>query len=227
MSKDAEWVRFRDYPYLVNDRGDVFSERSQRLLSPSPQRSGYVQIALTKDGVKKSFRRSRVVLECFHGPCPQGKEAAHEDGSRNNDRLGNLEWKTAKENAKDRIRHGTQPARESHGCAKLSEEQISFVRANYIPWDKKFGSVALGERFGVTQGATAKAAGHKSWATEPAYDLSHAKKTECVRGHPLAGENLYVDPRGFRSCRICRAAKKQEWLQRQALSQAPRQTAQK
>jgi HNH endonuclease len=31
-----------------------------------------------------------------------------------------------------------------------------------------------------------------------------ARKTECLRGHPLSGANLYTDPKGKRSCKICR-----------------------
>lgn len=31
-----------------------------------------------------------------------------------------------------------------------------------------------------------------------------ATKTHCVHGHPLFGDNLYVDPRGRRQCKTCR-----------------------
>lgn len=31
-----------------------------------------------------------------------------------------------------------------------------------------------------------------------------ANKTHCPQGHPYAGENLYVSPKGARSCRKCR-----------------------
>jgi hypothetical protein len=35
------------------------------------------------------------------------------------------------------------------------------------------------------------------------------RKTECKRGHPLSGENLYIEPNGRRRiCRICDRAKK-------------------
>lgn len=30
-------------------------------------------------------------------------------------------------------------------------------------------------------------------------------KTHCFRGHPLAGENLYINPSGGRTCRTCQA----------------------
>ena len=32
------------------------------------------------------------------------------------------------------------------------------------------------------------------------------QKTQCRHGHSLSADNLYVDPRGFRECRVCRAA---------------------
>lgn len=31
-----------------------------------------------------------------------------------------------------------------------------------------------------------------------------ATKTHCIHGHPLGGDNLYVDPRGRRQCKTCR-----------------------
>lgn len=32
----------------------------------------------------------------------------------------------------------------------------------------------------------------------------NAKKTHCMRGHPLSGDNLYIAPKGYRSCKLCR-----------------------
>lgn len=32
----------------------------------------------------------------------------------------------------------------------------------------------------------------------------NARKTHCLRGHPLSGANLQVNPRGERICRTCR-----------------------
>ena len=31
-----------------------------------------------------------------------------------------------------------------------------------------------------------------------------ARQTECLRGHPLSGANLYTSPKGHRRCKICR-----------------------
>lgn len=34
-------------------------------------------------------------------------------------------------------------------------------------------------------------------------DVSNAAKTHCKWGHPLSGNNLYIDRNGFRCCRQC------------------------
>lgn len=40
----------------------------------------------------------------------------------------------------------------------------------------------------------------------------NVKKTSCMRGHPLSGENLYLDPRdGHRACKACRDSRKPAW----------------
>ena len=42
---------------------------------------------------------------------------------------------------------------------------------------------------------------------------ARAAQTHCISGHPLSGENLYVDPsNGSRSCRICKRASYRRWL---------------
>lgn len=43
--------------------------------------------------------------------------------------------------------------------------------------------------------------------------LAHkARQTECIHGHPLSGDNLYISPkRGQRQCKTCRARAVREW----------------
>jgi hypothetical protein len=40
----------------------------------------------------------------------------------------------------------------------------------------------------------------------------NATKTHCPQGHEYLPENTYIDPRGRRECRICRAEQAREWL---------------
>jgi len=42
-----------------------------------------------------------------------------------------------------------------------------------------------------------------------------AYKMHCKHGHTLSDDNVYTDPRGFRSCRICQRIRSNVWKQRQ------------
>lgn len=47
------------------------------------------------------------------------------------------------------------------------------------------------------------------------------RKTECKRGHALAGDNLYYHPRGERQCRACKAIISKASYDRKALTRVP------
>jgi hypothetical protein len=44
--------------------------------------------------------------------------------------------------------------------------------------------------------------------------MKNSEKTHCKKGHPLFGENLLIDKRGFRGCRACLKQAKQESFRR-------------
>lgn len=45
---------------------------------------------------------------------------------------------------------------------------------------------------------------------------TNARKTQCLKGHGLSGENLYVTPRGHRHCIECQRERVRLWRQRKA-----------
>ena len=57
----------------------------------------------------------------------------------------------------------------------------------------------------------------------PALRIHHPqKKSHCLRGHPLSGPNLYVEPnRNRRHCRACQAQHAQEFATRHRLTPRP------
>lgn len=108
------WLPVSDYEglYEVSNYGRVrsfhrtSSDTPPRVLRLNQLRSGYLQVALSKNGRKRFARVHRLVLESFIGPCPPEKEACHADGDRGNNNLGNLRWDTRRANALDTVRHG-------------------------------------------------------------------------------------------------------------------------
>ncbi len=91
----------------------------------------YRTIQLYRDGRSHRRRVSRLVLECFRGPCPPGMEACHRNGLAGDNALRNLRWGTRKSNQADRRRHGTHLAGSEHPRAKLTTKQVlRLVTAN-------------------------------------------------------------------------------------------------
>lgn len=91
-------------------------------------RGGYRYVNLNKDGVAVSRRVCRLVLAAFIGELQAGQQACHNNGNALDDRLDNLRWGSAAENAGDRRKHGTHKANEDHPMAKLSDEQVHIIR---------------------------------------------------------------------------------------------------
>jgi general stress protein YciG len=113
---EAAPERWRAVPgwdgYEVSDQGRVRSWRIGArgaprrrtvplLLKLSRQRSGYLDVGFgntNRRGEYVHWRVSRLVLTAFVGPCPEGMEAAHLNGVRDDNRLANLQWVTHAEN---------------------------------------------------------------------------------------------------------------------------------
>lgn len=66
-------------------------------------KDGYPRVTLCKDGVKRRILVHRLVMWAFVGPQPKGIQVRHLDHSKTNNKLNNLCYGTAKENAADMI----------------------------------------------------------------------------------------------------------------------------
>lgn len=75
-------------------------------LTPAVGAHGYltVRVFVGSMGITKAVHP--LVCRAFNGDKPQGHEACHVDGDKQNNRPTNLRWGTSKENAADRARHG-------------------------------------------------------------------------------------------------------------------------
>ncbi len=125
-STQERWRTIPDFPsYDVSDLGRVRSRKytQPRVMKPRNVR-GYRAICLRKGNRSFYLRIARLVLETFVGPPPEGHEAAHLDGSRTNDVLGNLAWVTHQENVEHKVRHGTQTSGEIHAPAKVTASDV-------------------------------------------------------------------------------------------------------
>jgi len=120
--------------YEVSNKGRVRSLSTYRsgyfhkMMSQYVQNKGYCYVTLRNKERKQGFAVHRLVLEAFVGPCPKGKQVAHWNGDPGDNRVENLRWATAKENIKDRARHGRTAKGEKSGSSKLDRKAVKTIK---------------------------------------------------------------------------------------------------
>ena len=84
--------------YKVTDKGEVISVRRGKMLKPQKKRKGYLFVILCNNKHRRRFYVHRLVAEAFiENPCSK-EQVNHINGVKNDNRVSNLEWVTAKEN---------------------------------------------------------------------------------------------------------------------------------
>ena len=78
-------------------------------------------------------------------------EVNHKDGNKLNNNLYNLEWVTGSENMKHACANGLKQQKRGidNEGAKLTKQDVLYIRENYIPNDPQYGARALGRKFNI------------------------------------------------------------------------------
>lgn len=147
--------RVRSTARIITTSNGRSYELPGKLLTPTATRMGYWRFGAGG----KTASLHRAVLEAFDGPCPEGHEAAHNDGNRANNRPSNLRWATRVDNAADRKRHGTvyRPIGERHHLAKLTDKDVRAIRQD------PRGHAEVARAYGVNKNAIFVLRKGKTW----------------------------------------------------------------
>lgn len=100
VKESEEWKEIKDYPnYYVSKEGEVFSSKTNKVISQSINTGGYRTVNISVDGKSKRVLVHRLVAEAFI-PNPENKPVVnHIDCNRSNANVDNLEWVTYSENS--------------------------------------------------------------------------------------------------------------------------------
>lgn len=99
----SEWRPSPVFPnhYLVSSDGDVYSIASKKVLKPATDKYGYLYYTLCVNGERRCVKAHRLIATAFI-PNPYGKPTVnHKNGIKTDNRIGNLEWATNKEQTND------------------------------------------------------------------------------------------------------------------------------
>ena len=120
--------------YQVSNFGRVKSLKrgGERIMSLTPNHSGYLQVGLSCNNKVKKCRVHRLVAQAFIPNSLNKPQINHIDGDKLNNRADNLEWATASENIRHALATGLKkiPQCEDRPEAKLTNEQVLYIREN-------------------------------------------------------------------------------------------------
>lgn len=128
-----QFKRIAAYPdYDVNTSGVVRSWKSGApvILHQTPSKQGYLTVHLRCNGKEKTFKVHRLVAEAFIPNLDNKPQVNHINGIKTDNRVENLEWVTNAENQKHAYDTGLSHQGEEHGRAKLTNEQVIYIRDN-------------------------------------------------------------------------------------------------
>lgn len=120
--------------YAVSEDGSIWSLASNwrgygpRRLSTTEGKSGYLKIRMNIRGRRVNRMVHRIVAEAFLPPRQEGAQVRHKDGDKLNNQASNLQWGTARDNARDRDQHGTTARGERNGWSAIDEGKVREVR---------------------------------------------------------------------------------------------------
>lgn len=111
----------------------------------------------------RRYLAHRLVCELVYGPAPSPEhEAAHTCGKGHEGCVSphHVRWATHKENERDKLCHGTVLKGESHGCAKLTEDDVRKIKALIGERSQR----ELARCFGVCQQQISRIKSGKLWS---------------------------------------------------------------
>lgn len=135
--------------YIIREDGTVYSVRSKKVLTPVKHNQGYLCVSL---GANNKRLLHRLIAETLI-PNPDNKPCVnHIDGNKHNNATANLEWCTYTENHLHAFRIGLRenPTGIELGTAKLSAEDVRWIRTNLEFGHKELGVCPLARRFNVS-----------------------------------------------------------------------------
>lgn len=156
------WKDIKGYEglYQVSDLGRVKSLpklcgrvfRKERILKQSFTSDGYLRVRLLHYDKDVTRTVHRLVMDHFQPNDNSKMTVNHIDGDKTNNKLSNLEWIDRGEQMVHAYKLGLKKAK--RGCsnrhAKLTAEDVRYIRRVYKRQSTEFGTVALAKKFGVT-----------------------------------------------------------------------------
>jgi hypothetical protein len=153
--------QYMDTPYFVSESGGIF--RDGKELSTSLSNKGYKIGSFYFNGKSNKLSIHRLVAICYVPNLNNKPQVNHIDGNKLNNHYTNLEWMSNRENKDHALENGLYAKGTDMPNCKLTEDDVKYIRENYIPKHPEFGGVALSKKFGVLSPQISRIVNNTRW----------------------------------------------------------------
>lgn len=157
-------IRFDGNSSYVIDavgREYVKTNTPRRVSTKSKAAGRYHKFRAFDGGSARTVYVHHAVAAAFLGPRPDGAQIRHLDGNTSNNAASNLAYGSAKQNAEDKIAHGTHRAGGQCHQAKLSEPLVRAVRV--FAKDPRMSNSYLAGLYGVAPQTMDRVVSRHTW----------------------------------------------------------------
>ena len=160
--------------FEVSTYGRLKNAKTQYIYKPSILNSGYLSVRTTtgKRNSKIHILIHKAVAYTFLENPNCLPEVNHKDGNKTNNHVDNLEWCTSHENQQHKYDIGlfdkNKIRGENNGAAKLTWDDVKYIRKNYIPRSREYGSRALARKFNVAHITILSILHNETWVVDEA-----------------------------------------------------------
>lgn len=130
LNNTCEWKPTHIFPdeYMVSSNGDVYSIRAGKTIRPNTDKCGYYYHVLCVKGERVTVKTHRLVAIAFI-PNEQHKPTVnHRNGIKTDNRVGNLEWATNREQSNDPLTYAKLVAESKRRDYKAMGSRRNFGR---------------------------------------------------------------------------------------------------
>jgi len=125
---------------IWNKKLEIYMKPFENILKHRPNNQPYLRISLSNGKTRKKFMVHRLVAMA-HIPNPENKPFVnHKNGNKQDNRVGNLEWISNRENCIHASKNGLIKK-------KITDKQVREIRDGFEDWTQK----AVANHFGVSR----------------------------------------------------------------------------